>query len=109
VQSTEDTGPDPRQLELEVVSYAGKVTGFNVLTGVVLAIIGTMGALWLANYFVPALLVGVPVLVSFCAAMNWLFPLSCAIFFLSAALSRIFKICLEKKREEAAALKNLSE
>jgi hypothetical protein len=93
------------ELESAAISYAGKVTAFDILTYVVVAAIGIMGALWLTAYFAPTLFAGIPVLVSFCASMNWIFPLSCAVFFASAGLARIFTIFHERKTEELEALK----
>ncbi|MDR2677737.1 MAG: hypothetical protein LBB26_04235 [Puniceicoccales bacterium] len=101
--------PDPEQtraeLEASAVLYAKRVTAFNVLTYVVVAVIGILGTFWLIAYFVPALIAGVPVLVSLCVAMRWLGPLLCAMFFASAMLAQSFTILHERKSEELAALK----
>jgi hypothetical protein len=109
-KSPEDVAKSDRQhqhalaeLESSAILHAKRVTAFNILTYVVAAVIGIMGVLWLVVYFVPTLFAGIPVLISFCASMNWLFPLSCTIFFASAVLAQASKIFHERKCEEITA------
>jgi uncharacterized membrane protein (DUF485 family) len=106
---SEDTAKADRQqalaeLKSGAVSHAGRATAFHMLTIVVGVVIGIMGVLWLIVYFAPTLFAAVPVIISFCASTNWLFPLACSVFFASAVLAQIFAVLLERKKEEIAAL-----
>ncbi|MDR2341306.1 MAG: hypothetical protein LBD72_03190 [Puniceicoccales bacterium] len=92
--------------ELETITglYAKKVTSFNMLSSVIAACIGIMGVLWLVAYIAPTLFNGIPILLSFCGVMNWVFPISSSVFFLCAALARVFTILNERMAEKVAAL-----
>ncbi|MDR1456619.1 MAG: hypothetical protein LBI34_00975 [Puniceicoccales bacterium] len=110
---SEDEAANTRQtlddLKSDAVSYAGKVTGFGILTTVIATLIGTSGAAWLMDRFFQSFFAEIPVFISFCVAMDWIFPLLCSLFFASAALVQILKVFLKKKLEAIAVLEKQTE